>query len=125
MANYVHDVSIMAIYSYIFTCQYLSLYILVILNTCPDENELLDLLASIDSDWYKIGKALKVSHNTLEGLSHNNESNTVKLEKVIHSWITTQSSPITWETVIDAIDGNIVNNRAKVNEIREHLRLPN
>ena len=83
---------------------------------------MLGLLASIDSDWYKIGKALKVSHNTLQGLRHNNESNTVRLEEVIHSWITTQSSPVTWQTMIDAIGGNIVNKKAKADEICEYLR---
>ena len=114
----------MTIYSYIFTCQYLSFYILAILSTCPDENDLLNLLANIDSDWFRIGRALKVSHNTLQGFRQNNETNTVKLSNVINSWITTQSSPVTWRTVINAIDGNIVNNRAKANEILEHLGLP-
>ena len=106
-------------------CQYLSFYILAILSTCPDENELLNLLASIDSDWFEIGKALNVSLNALEGFRQNSESNTVKLTNVIHSWVTTQSSPVTWQTVIDAIGGNVVDNKAKADEICEHLGLPN
>ena len=120
-----HIMCMMTIYSYIFTCQYLSFYILAILSTRPDKNELLNLLANIDSDWFRIGTALNVSHNILQGFGQNNETNTVKLTKVINSWITTQSSPVTWQTVIDAIGGNVVNNRAKVNEILEHLGLPN
>ena len=104
---------------------FLCLFILAILSTRPDENELLNLLANIDSDWFRIGTALNVSHNTLEGFRQNSENNTVRLTNVIHSWVTTQSSPVTWQTVIDAIGGNIVNNRAKADEIREHLGLPN
>ena len=86
---------------------------------------MVNLLASIDNKWFEIGTALNVSHNTLEGFRQNNDSNTSKLTKVIHSWVTSRPSPITWQTVIDAISGNVVNNRAKADEIREHLGLPN
>ena len=85
---------------------------------------MLNLLASIDSDWFEIGKALNVSLNTLEGFGQNSESNTVRLTRVINSWVTTQSSPVTWKTVIEAIGGDIVNNKAKANEICEHLGIP-
>ena len=94
-----------------------------ILSTCPDEYELLNLLVSINSNWFEIGTALKIPHNTLEGLRHSNDGDAVKLKVVIHSWIMTQSSPVTWETVIAAIGGRVVNNQAKVDEIHEHLRL--
>ena len=44
----------------------------------------------------------------------------VKLSKVIHKWITTESSPVNWDTVIEAIEGD-VNNKWKANEIRKHI----
>ena len=94
------------------------------MSTRPDENDLLNQLVSIDSKWFEIGTALNISHNTLEGFRRNIQGDTVRLREVIHSWITTQSSPVAWKTVIDAIGGNIVKNKAKADEIREHLGLP-
>ena len=66
--------------------------------------------------------SLKVPHNVLNDLRHNRESNTIKLDQVIQSWITTtESYLVTWETVIDAIEGPIVNNKQVANAICEHL----
>ena len=66
--------------------------------------------------------SLKVPRNVLNGLRHNQASNIVKLDEVIHSWITTtESHLVTWETVIDAIEGSIVNNKQVANAICEHL----
>ena len=104
----------------IFLCLFI---VAILLSSRPDFSRLVDLLASINNKWFEIGTALNVSHSTLQGFGQNNDNDTVKLTKVIHSWITTQSS-VTWQKVIDAIDGNIVNNRAKANEICVHLGLP-
>ena len=78
----------------------------------------------MDHQWNVIGEALKVSFNILSGLKTSTEANIDKLGKVIHAWQTSQPSPVTWETVISAIEGNIIKNVAKSNEIRDHLHLP-
>ena len=95
-----------------------------ILNTALDEHNLLKLLADIDDRWYVIGLALNVSNNVLSSLQTSHEENKVKLFHVFHTWLTTQPSAVTWETVISAIEGNVVGNLAKANEIRDHLGLP-
>ena len=64
-----------------------------------------------------------MSYNVLSGLQNSQEESKVKLSQVIHTWLTTQPSPVTWETVISAIEGHIVGNLAKANEIRDHLGL--
>ena len=69
--------------------------------------------------------ALRVSNDFLSGLRNSQEENKVKLSHVIHTWQTSQPSPVTWKTVISAIEGRIVDNLAKANEIRDHLGLPN
>ena len=77
----------------------------------------------MDAEWYKLGLALRVPVNILDGLiTQSHESNAFKLKEVIHSWLA-KTSPtfVTWETVIYAIKGNIVNNKAKANEICDHL----
>ena len=72
--------------------------------------------------WREIGIALKVEPNFLHGLSSSSDSNEVKLDNVIEKWMNTQSSPVTWETVISAIEGSIVgHNKSKADEIRHHL----
>ena len=61
----------------------------------------------------------EVPHNTLDGLKHSNDSNTVKLSKVIDTWINTNEA--TWDKVISAIGGPIVGNKKKADEIHDHL----
>ena len=86
----------------------------------PDENNLIKLLVDLSSKSYDIGLALNVSQNFLDGLSRD-FTNNVKLAKVIEKWMNTQSSPVTWETVISAIEGPIVDNKSKADELRCHL----
>ena len=57
--------------------------------------------------------------NILDGLQSKNDSNTVKLSKVIDAWINTNKA--TWDKVISAIGGPIVDNKKKADEIHDHL----
>ena len=81
-------------------------------------------MVDISHQWNIIGIALKVSDNVLEDLQTSEKHSKVKLNTVIRTWFTSQPSPVTWDTVISAIEGRIVNNLAKANEIRDHLGLP-
>ena len=88
----------------------------------PTKNQLLDLLADIDDKWYEVGLAFHVPDNILNGLRCSNDSNKVKLSEIIDAWITTnEAGPVTWDNVISAIGGPIVNNKKKANEIRDYL----
>lgn len=88
----------------------------------PDLSLLCSLLANIDGKWNEIGIALEVHKNVLDGLHQKQVSNTVKLSEVINSWVTTEStSPVTWETVISAIEGPVVDNKQRAIEIKEYL----
>ena len=81
-------------------------------------------MADISDRWNVIGIALNISGNVLGDLQTSREDSIVKLDKVINTWLTSQPSPATWETAISAIEGRIVDNLAKANEIRDHLGLP-
>ena len=48
-------------------------------------------------------------------------SNIKKVFEVINKWNDTQSSPSTWATVISCMEGPIVNNKRKADEIRQYL----
>lgn len=96
---------------------------IVILNKAHQKSVLLNLLANISNNWYDIGLGFGIDQNNLESIKNEMGSDNTKLSKVIECWISTQSSPVTWETVISVIEGPIVNNRTKANEIRKHLGL--
>ena len=92
-----------------------------ILKKVPDKHKLLELLADIDDKWYEIGLSLKVGDNILNSLTSETRKNVIKLNQILQSWITTKSSPVTWDTVITAMKGPFVNNVQKAEEIIEYL----
>ena len=92
-----------------------------ILEDAPNKDELLKLLANIDNKWHEIGLSLKVANNVLNGLASENSTNILKLDQVLQSWIETESSPVTWDIIITAIEGPIVNNVRKAKEILSYL----
>ena len=96
---------------------------IAILKEAPNKSDLLNLLADISNNWYVIGLGFNISHYNLESINNEKGHDITKLSKVIECWISTQSSPVTWETVISVIEGKIVNNKIKANEIRKHLDL--
>ena len=92
-----------------------------ILKEALDKHDLLNLLADIDDKWYEIGLSLNVDNNVLNGLESEKKNNIIKLNEILQSWMTTKSSPVTWETVITAMKGPLVNNVQKAEEIIEYL----
>ena len=71
-----------------------------------------------------IGIALEVNSGTLEGLQGNPKANNLKLADVIEFWIDNEPSPVTWETLINVIEGSLVKSRKTANEIRDYLGIP-
>ena len=92
-----------------------------ILKKAPNEHELFYLLTDISDLWYEIGICLYLSANELTAIKQKLISNNVKLLNVITLWKHTQPVPFTWETVISCIEGPIVLNKRKANEIRQYL----
>ena len=82
---------------------------------------MLCLLADMQNSWRDIGFALRVSSDYLDGLSRSPDHPHTKLSNVISNWIDSRSSPVTWSTVISAIESLIVNNKRKADEIRDYL----
>ena len=91
------------------------------LKEIPHHKKVLSLLADISSNWEEIGLALDVSKNDLKGLKQDSSSNTIKLSDVIDLWAQSQTSTFSWETLISAIEGPIINNKKKAEEIRNYL----
>ena len=95
------------------------------MNKKPDKKDLLGQLANIAHEWHEIGLELQVEGSVLNNLESEKYSNILKLDYVIQSWMDTMSSDITWQTIINAIGGRIVNNKATTNMIRNFLAQPN
>ena len=87
----------------------------------PSYYDLLHLLADMINSWQDIGLALRVSSVYLDGLSCSHDTLIIKLSKVIRNWMDSHSSPVTWETVISAIESPFVDNKMKADEIRHYL----
>ena len=88
-----------------------------VLKNSPNDLLLMNLLADIEHQWHEIGYALQVQLDILENSQH---SNLLNLSDVIRIWKDTRPSPVTWETVIDAIKGPIVNDKKTADEIHQY-----
>ena len=77
-------------------------------------------MAEISSRWHEIGTALDVSFNTLNGLRHSPNPDSVRLDTVINAWYNASETP-TWSMVLEAVEGPLVRNLNKGKRIREWL----
>ena len=91
------------------------------LKETPNADELVLLLIGISDKWYDIGLSLQVRRNVLDDLKQSEGNDPTKLNKVIYIWKDTQPSLVTWETVINAIESPIVNDKETANLIRQYL----
>ena len=87
----------------------------------PTKIELLKQLVPIAHKWYNVGIGLDVRDGVLMSLDYSNDSYRTKLSSVIQSWLDTQSTPVTWETVVSALESPIVNDRAVAAKLRNYL----
>ncbi len=76
------------------------LIIFVVTHKCVS-----DCLKKISHRWYSIGKELGVPFNDLEGVKGEGVMSTdeQKLDKVLNTWIQSQSTPVAWETITDML----------------------
>lgn len=95
------------------------------LEQIPDKHVLLMLLMECDSQWYEIGLMLGLSHNYLDGLKLSSNPNPVKLSMVLQSWMNKMPSPVTWTTIINAMESPIVGYESIADKIHKHLQTGN
>ena len=97
---------------------------LKLLDEKPTGFAVLEHLAPIDTSWRQIGNGFRISYNFLQGLAESNMSNKTRLDHVIQKWIKMdgKETPVTWKTVINIVEGPLVNNNAHANVIRNFLK---
>ena len=55
--------------------------------------------------WNALGRELNVSYNFREDLKIDvTFSNDARLEAILNNWIETESSPVTWSTLVEALE---------------------
>ena len=90
-----------------------------LLKETPTKYELNSVLFNVSDKWYDIGLSLQVYRNVLDDLIQSERDD--KLLAVIDKVLTTEPSPVTWETVITAIESPIVNDKETADLIRHYL----
>ena len=90
----------------------------------PELTDLLGLLADINYEWETIGVALKVQECVLGSLRYSSQSDKIKMIRVVQSWIDAIPSEVSWLTVIEAVEGPIVNHISTAMKIRQYLAKP-
>ena len=88
----------------------------------PEPFDAFDLTACQSAKWNDIGRALKVSYNDRQQLKNEVSSDNDKLESVLQKWIETESVPVTWSSLIQALEK--VELRDVVRAIKEFLMTP-
>ena len=86
----------------------------------PELKDLMTVLAEIQSQWSSLGTALNVPEEMLT-VTLQSVPNEMKLKATLQAWIDTRSSPVEWETIINAVRGPIINNERVANAILHYL----
>ena len=87
----------------------------------PKLSDAFRLTKSHSVEWYKIARELNISINHRKKLKNdplNDEDD--KLEEVLHMWIKTESVPVTWSSLIKALEATELRGLAR--EVKEFLK---
>ena len=78
------------------------------------------MLANNAHQYRKFAIALDVDSGFARGLG--GDDNVEKLDEIIGKWMTTRSSPVTWHTIIEAVESDTLGNNVELsNKIRIFL----
>ena len=87
----------------------------------PKLSDAFRLTKSHSVEWYKIARELNISLNHRKKLKKDASiDEDDKLEEVLDKWIETESVPVTWSSLIKALEANELRGLAK--EVKEFLK---
>ena len=87
-----------------------------------DSEEIAHLLNGIEHKWYEIGLSLQVQRSVLDDLRRSPACSYKKIKIIIEIWKDIKPSPVTWRTLITAIESYSVNEKEIANRIRQNLK---
>ena len=75
------------------------------MNKSPEQEDVFKLLKSKSNSWDDIARELQVDINKRDDLRKEVAfSNDRKLEEVLENWIDSETSPVTWNTIIEMLE---------------------
>ena len=83
-----------------------------------------ELLMPIKRKWYIIGTALGVSAADLDSIKYSNNPVEEKVASMISTWLDKCAKDATWEALLKAVEGKIVDSQQTGQKIREFLKIP-
>ena len=96
---------------------YLENNIQLILDKKPNKGHIVDLLARNAHQYKKFATKLGVDGGFVRGLN-----DIEKLDEIIDQWMSTRSSPVTWRTIIEAVESDTLRNNVELaDKIRNWL----
>ena len=101
--------------SYFIQCTY---YFILTIGKRPELGRLIELLAPIKSKWDLISGELGVDIDIIDDL---NKSDDMKLNEVIQKWVETNSTPTTWDNIIEIVKGPILQSPDVASNIQDYL----
>ena len=85
--------------------QYIFCIIVGYVKTQPKKDEVFNLVKIISASWYELARELDISTNYRDSLKQDGGlSDDTRLEKILEKWITSETKPVTWEVIINALE---------------------
>ena len=89
-------------------------------NECRQEDFMNDVLAEIPSCWHKFGLCLGIDNEKLRAVEAQNHHDQCKCFAEVYSiWKKEDRRPVTWDVVIEILEGNLVQNKALAHKLRK------
>ena len=97
-------------------------YFFILELTMKDIGVICEKLHNARVQWFPLGMALKVDHNTLTSIEEENRGkHSVCLEKMIAHRIKNDKHPLTWQEICECLKKTTVGRRDVATEIEEQL----
>ena len=91
------------------------------LEKAPQKSDLIEQMSGIYSWWYTIGERLEIEAGELDCLRFSNQRDVEKLSKVLQLWMDRMTKPVTWNTILEVIGSQPIQNKCVVKEIEKFL----
>ena len=93
-----------------------------ILQERPRSYHVFDLTVSHSARWNDLGRRLGIAYNYREQLKKKASSDEDKLEDVLEKWMETESVPVTWSSLIEALEAIKLMNLVRA--VKKFLKTP-
>ena len=90
------------------------------IDTKPKKHVLLTLLSQNYHMWRELGDLLGVHSGTINSISISSCSDFSKMSNVLQSWLDNETTPVTWNKIINMIEGPL-QNKTLADKIREKV----